>query len=335
MVAYFLVISLKISCLVQSFSRGENHHNSTLNTQHSTLAGEARVRGFIMVIRVSWKNLLLSLAVLAGILIFTFGGIFVHSVRANSQAQSGMPVPIIMYHSIIKEYKYSNKYIISLRQLEDDLHYIKERGYTTITMSQLIEYAEGEGELPEKPIIITFDDGYYNGYVYLYPLLEELGMKAIISVVGSFSLAHSPQEKLNPNYSYLTWEQMKEMMDSGLVEIQNHSFDMHSVKGKRLGAGKRKNESFADYEKALTEDTLRFQDMCKEKLGWEPNTYVYPFGAFCQESEEILAKLGFKATLSCYEKINYIDEGSSLFSLRRYNRPGGKSSEAFFKGILE
>ncbi|MCL1873603.1 MAG: polysaccharide deacetylase family protein [Clostridiales bacterium] len=288
-----------------------------------------------MVIKISWRNLLLSLAVLAGLLVFTFGGIFVHSVRANSQPQSGMPVPIIMYHSIIKDYKYSDKYIISLRQLENDLRYIKERGYTTITMSQLIAYAEGNNGLPEKPIIITFDDGYYNGYVYLYPLLQELGMKAIISVVGSFSDANNPKEKPNPNYSYLTWEQMKEMMDSGVVEIQNHSYNMHSNKGKRLGAGKRKNESFADYEKALTEDTIRFQDMCKEKLGWEPNTYVYPFGAFGKESEEILAKLGFKATLSCYEKVNYIDEGSSLFSLRRYNRAGGKGSEAFFKGILE
>lgn len=96
-------------------------------------------------------------------------------------------VPIIMYHSILKDSSRSNKYTVTPAVLEEDLKYIKDKGYTTVTIADLISYVYNDTPLPEKPIVLTFDDGHYNNYGYLFPLLEKYDMKAVISIVGSYT----------------------------------------------------------------------------------------------------------------------------------------------------
>ena len=96
-------------------------------------------------------------------------------------------LPIIMYHAILEDNKLSSKYIVSPDLLEKDLAYIRKKGYTPVFMKEVIAFAEGKGKLPKRPIVITFDDGYYNNYYYVYPLLQKYNMKAVISVVGKMS----------------------------------------------------------------------------------------------------------------------------------------------------
>lgn len=100
---------------------------------------------------------------------------------SQTNEKNGIRLPIIMYHSILKSK--TNTFIVSPEQLENDFKYIKEHGYTTITMTNLIEYVYNDLSLPEKPIIITFDDGYYNNFTYLAPLLRKYDMKAVVSIV--------------------------------------------------------------------------------------------------------------------------------------------------------
>lgn len=103
----------------------------------------------------------------------------------NAKTENYIKVPIIMYHSILKSR--SGDYIIHPSEFESDLKCIKDNGYETITMTDLIEYVYNDKELPEKPIIITFDDGYYDNLGYAVPLLKEYNMKAVISIVGSYT----------------------------------------------------------------------------------------------------------------------------------------------------
>ena len=62
---------------------------------------------------------------------------------------------------------------------------LQVKGYTAITVSDLLAYVQDGADLPEKPVMITFDDGYYNNYIYAYPLLKQRGMKAVVSIIGS------------------------------------------------------------------------------------------------------------------------------------------------------
>ena len=71
--------------------------------------------------------------------------------------------------------------MLSPAQFESDLKYLKENGYHTVVVQDLIDYVEKGVPLPEKPVMLTFDDGYYNNYYYAFPLLEEYDAKIVIS----------------------------------------------------------------------------------------------------------------------------------------------------------
>ena len=96
--------------------------------------------------------------------------------------EDSVRVPILMYHSILKDSARQGKYVISPAVLAADLDALQAKGYTAITVSDLLAYVQDGADLPEKPVMITFDDGYYNNYIYAYPLLKQRGMKAVVSI---------------------------------------------------------------------------------------------------------------------------------------------------------
>lgn len=272
---------------------------------------------------------------LAHILLFLFVLIFIFVLLfsfAFANSDEYIKVPIIMYHSILKDPARSNKYTITPAVLEEDLKYIKANGYETITISDLISYVYDDKPLPPKPIILTFDDGHYNNYGYLYPLLEKYDMKAVISIVGSYTDKFSETDEANLNYSYLRWKDINELISSGRVEFQNHTYNLHDNTHGRIGAKKKKGESDNEYKKILEEDINKLQNEFKENTGYVPTCFTYPFGSISNSSLDIIKELGFKASLSCEEGINKITKNpNSLYLLKRYNRPSYVSTYNIFK----
>ena len=247
----------------------------------------------------------------------------------------GVPVPIIMYHSLLKDPARSGHYVITPAQFERDLAHIRAKGYEPIFISDLIAYVYHDAPLPPKPIVITFDDGYYNNYCYGFPLLQKYNAKAVISIIGLQCDQYSETGEQNASYTHCTWENLNEMINSGLVEIQNHTYNLHTTKNGRKGCAKKKGEPAAQYRAMLSEDVLRLQYRIKEMTGTMPNTFVYPFGSFTKETKEVIRELGFLATLSCERGTAVVTKDpNSLFMMKRYLRASGKSSEAFFDGIL-
>ena len=249
--------------------------------------------------------------------------------------KSGIKLPVIMYHSMLKDSKYQGKYVVSPDTFEKDLQYLQKNGYTTIAMQDLINYVDNKTPLPTKPILLTFDDGYYNNYLYAYPLAEEYKVKIMISPIGYCTDLFSQKDPNHPNYSHCTWDQINEMMSSGFVEFQNHTYNLHnSGKGGRIGVCKLKKESIAAYEAVLSADLNKMQKEMQEYTGYTPTTFVYPYGEVSREAIPIVKSLGFKASLTCQYKMNYITEDPEcLYGLGRYLRSSGISSENFFGKI--
>lgn len=246
---------------------------------------------------------------------------------AAATPEGGVAVPVIMYHSILNNPSRKGDYVITPDQFEGDLQYLQENGYTTVVMADLIAYVKEGVPLPEKPVVLTFDDGYYNNYRYAHPLLEQYEMRAVISPIGVWSehyTAH-PSECDRDNYSHLTWEQLREMTQSGVWEIQNHSYDLHRLEQNQKGAAKRKGESDADYRKRLKTDLETAQKQLTQQVGVTPTTFAYPFGAISTVSQAVLEEMGFVASLSCEERTPILTrDPACLWRLGRYLRPADK-----------
>ena len=175
-----------------------------------------------------------------------------------------------MYHHITENAKKSGAYTVTAKEFEDDLEYIKKEGFTPVNVKNLTDYVYAGIPLPQNPIMITFDDGFESFYTIAYPLLKNYNFKAVISVIGSASDKYSNIDDHNINYSNLTWEEIKAMSDSGYIEIQNHTYDLHGNKeNSRKGMLAHKSESYDEYRNILTQDLLKLQFLIKEKVGTE------------------------------------------------------------------
>ena len=269
---------------------------------------------------------IISYFAIAAMIVAAFGFIQFNSKNAvpssTKSATDTVCVPIIMYHNILKSNSRSSKFIVTESQFEEDLKYLKENGYNTVVMEDLIAYVHNNEPLPEKPIVLSFDDGYYNNYVYAYPLLKKYGFRGVLSVIGYYTDLYTENGEKNENYSHVTWDDIKEMSTSGVLELQNHSY-----KG-RNGSKKKKGESQEEYKKVLTEDLKKLQINFEEKMNLTPTTYTYPFGSVSEASYDIIKEMGFKCSLSCETGFNNVSKDENcLYMMKRCIRTPSISVE--------
>lgn len=233
----------------------------------------------------------------------------------------------VMYHSVLNDPARTGEYVITPRELEADLIYLRDKGCTSVTPEDIISFADTGKPLPEKPVLITFDDGHLNNVTYALPLLEKYGMTAVINTVGAFTEAAERENDPNPAYAYLTRESAALAEKSGVITLGCHTYNMHSLNG-RKGASRKSGESEESYRAALSRDTDRWIEL----FGRGAKVYAYPFGYISREGFETLRSKGFRILLTCREGPNTVSpaDKDKLIIIDRYNRPGNLSSEEFF-----
>lgn len=246
-------------------------------------------------------------------------------VAVSAQIETECDVPIIMYHGVSADESIQNDYVISPAELECDLEYLSEHNYTTVFVSDLVNYVNEGVPLPQNPIVLTFDDGYYNNYLYLYPLLKKYSCKALISPIAYYSDMYSENGEVNERYTHCTWQQLSEMYGSGLVEIGNHTYNMHSYGNGRNGIGQMSGEDTDMYKSLIKEDISKAECLIKENTGVDCEVFAYPFGIWCDSSLEVIKELDYKAVLTVESGINHLKQGRSddLYTLKRLIRPHG------------
>lgn len=258
------------------------------------------------------------------------------AVYQTSSQPEILKLPVVMYHQITKNPTRAGQYCVTHSELENDLKYIKEKGYTPITTSSLLRHVYDSEPLPDKPIMLTFDDGYETVYSYLLPLLKKYGMCAVASVVGAYTDMFTQLDDHTLSYSYMNWDEVSELANGEHIEIQSHSYDLHKLNNSgRNGAKKVSGESTHEYSAFLNYDLGKMQSLMEEKTGYKPTAFTYPYGCYSKESKDILKSMGFSAAFVCEERINYIDTENTdwLYRIGRYNRPHGISSAEFFAAM--
>lgn len=247
--------------------------------------------------------------------------------------ERAVSIPIIMYHSLLYDKSLQNNYTVSPDLFENDLKYLRENGYESVTVKDLVDYVYSDKELKSKSVMLTFDDGYYNNYYYAYPLLKKYNYKAVISPIASMTEKFTKSGEISVTYGNMSISDIKEMVDAGYVEIQNHSYNMHTLKPRR-GIEQKSGETLEKYTEVIKEDITKAQNYFKNNADITPTCFVYPFGAKSNSTLEIIKKLGFVCTLTCTEKPNLITKNpDSLYELGRYRREKNETMESLLSRI--
>lgn len=181
---------------------------------------------------------------------------------------------ILMFHTVLPDGCECNNWAVSVSELRSYLQWLRDHGYTTVLPRQI---AAGEA-LPSRAVMLTFDDGYATNYTLAFPLLQEFEAKAVISPV-----VRCLDEE---NDDFLTWDQCREMTQSGLVEIGCHTYDCHSYDRclKRL-----EGESQAEYEARVFPDIDKGIQRLREELDVPVTFFAYPNGRWDSWSNEYLS----------------------------------------------
>lgn len=242
---------------------------------------------------------------------------------SEEAGESSAQIPIVMYHCVSKNPGLLGKYCITPQELENDLVYLRKNGFECVVFADILAFANEGRALPEKPVMLTFDDGNFSDYKYLFPMLEKYNMKAVVSILGKEADTYSADGRTDIIYPNLIWAQIREMNASGFVEIQSHSYNMHG----ESGAGKRRGETDEQYAGRFTSDLARLQERVQTEIGRKPAVFAYPKGIASRRSDELLRELGFSGSFGCEEGVNTvrIGEPESLFRMKRIVRPHGKS----------
>ena len=246
--------------------------------------------------------------------------------------QEKVNVPILMYHFLAEDDNNPNPWQIRVEQFESDLIALKNEGFEAVFIQDLINFVYNGAPLPERPIVVSFDDGASDFYTLAFPLLKEHNTKAVMAIIGSTTDKFSEDTEQNRYFkSNMNWEQIRELKDSGLVEIQSHSYDLH----KGSGAAKKKGESTSSYHERFTKDANKFNTRVMEELGITPTAFVFPFGSQSKESNDVLKSTGFLASLTCREVVSVVrvNEPDSLFDLGRVLRSRKMTSESMIETI--
>ncbi len=245
---------------------------------------------------ISSKEFVYGLAVVAVCLVV---GII---VKQQGDAASAQPMPaaavtvqedsrtvmVLNYHKVVDEHMSLS---VPLADFEQHMKWLQEYGYTSITPEDLYEFIVNGRELPEKPVLITFDDGYKDNYTNAYPIMKKYGFKGTIFVVTGF---------LGVYDNYLTWEQAKELTDNGF-SIESHTHNHKSM-----------TEASDD---DISRELAKSRDTIKEKLGVEADFIAYPTGTYNLHIAELVKEAGYKGAFTI--KYDNASRDSNVYAIER------------------
>ena len=261
------------------------------------------------------------------------------SPAALSPDEISAQVPILMYHHMSEDV--TNSEMVSPEQFEAQIRALSEAGYTGVSFDELQAYVLRGAPLPEKPVVITFDDGYESNYTLAYPILQKYGMKATIFAIGvSFGKDHykDTDYAITPHFGAA---EAAEMAASGLISIQSHTYDMHQWPPYESGSAVRENilplpgEGEEAYVQALTEDFTRSRALLEDAAGQPVDVLAYPAGQYSTLAQVTLQSLGVHVTLSTNPGVNTVVRGlpQTLYAMLRFGITEDVTPEALLDMI--
>ncbi|MBC7194119.1 MAG: polysaccharide deacetylase family protein [Caldisericia bacterium] len=206
-------------------------------------------------------------------------------------------VIVLCYHNI--ENKGGNLYTITPQDFENQIKYMIDKGYKSISIDELYDYYFNGKEIPKKSVLITFDDGLKGVYQYAYPILKKYGFKATFFVIVG---------RVGRVKNYVNWNELKEMVQSGVFSIGSHTFDSHKtylVEGKYISVITKKedDENYENFKNRVLEDFYNSKNEIEKNIDKEIFAFAYPYGEFSIDTINFLKEANFKFAFTVIKEI--------------------------------
>ncbi|MBW4591334.1 MAG: polysaccharide deacetylase family protein [Brasilonema angustatum HA4187-MV1] len=216
-----------------------------------------------------------------------------------NQAAKEARVPILMYHDILPEKQVF--FDVTPEELEQHFQTLKDNGMTPISLDQLMTHLQTGMPLPEKPVVLTFDDGYGGHYQYVYPLLKKYGYPAVFSIytngVGN-----------NTGRTHVSWEQLKEMAANPLVTIASHSVS-HPP------------DLTVFPPKQIQIEVVESKAILEAKLGIPIRYFTYPAGKYNEQVASSVQAAGYDLALTMSDvDERFAGASDSLLAVSRFGQ---------------
>ena len=234
-------------------------------------------------------------------------------------------VPVLMWHNLAEES--SGDMTISVDTFRAQIEALHEAGFKTVSLQQLYDYVHFGTELPEKPIVLTFDDGYFSNYEYAFPILQEYDMQATIFAIGVSVGKDTYKDTDHAMTPHFGADEAREMVDSGLISVQSHTFDMHQWPPFEDGNAQVREtllpfdgEADADYEAAVEADFAESRELLESITGQPVNALAFPEGAYVTLTQDALRSAGAELTFTTVRAVNTVVKGlqQSLCAMPRF-----------------
>jgi len=210
-------------------------------------------------------------------------------------------IPILMYHSI--SYEKGNILKVSKENFRKQMKYLIDNNYTTLSLDELYSYMKTGKDLPQKPIVITFDDGYEDNFTNAYPILKEFKLKATVFVITN---------TIDREKNFLTSNEIK-LMDASNIRIESHTTS-HEHLDQIL---------YSDTVKTMTTSKLRLEKLLNRKI----NYIAYPYGGYNQNTINAAKQSGYKLAFST--EYGIINRSNNIYTLGRIFVNSNLSFEEF------
>jgi len=237
--------------------------------------------------------------------------VFLGMIPVSASASDLNSYKVLCYHNVMDDpMDDPEKYTISTEALAQQFSWLQERGYAVISVDDLIVSKTTGKPLPEKAVMLTFDDGYRSFYTHVFPLLKAFNFSAVFGLVGSW-LELKPGEKAQypgQNYTratFLSADEIKEISDSGLVEFASHSFDLHhgitanpqgnilpAAVSRAYDANSDSYESDVEFVARIRSDLSKNSNVIEQLTGKRPRVMVWPYGLYNKDSVAVARSLG-------------------------------------------
>ncbi len=229
------------------------------------------------------------------VLFILLGVVMIAGHPREEAASAPLPAPEDDVKVLVLNYHMVNRMFISLAIEPEDfdwqMKYLVEHGYHTISPDELYDFLAGTGRLPDRPVLITFDDGYVDNYTTAYPILKKYNLKATIFVVTGF---------LGKRKGYLTWDQLREMEKNGIT------VESHTVPHAPL-------PQLPD--ERIREELVESKRQAEKELGHPIEFIAYPTGVHDLHIADIAKEAGYKGGFTV--KYSNVDRTSNVYALER------------------